>query len=248
MPNEQDLSTQRPGGVRNPPWERDELILALDLYLEAGLIDHADPRVLRLSELLNRLPLHPVGGDDRFRNPNSVHLKLANFAAVDPAYSGGGMTHVGRRDREVWQEFTADPGRVQDAARAIRQEVDLQLSEPLPPFEDEELADEGRLLFRRHRVRERNRRLTDRKKDRVLTDTGALACEACRFEFGRTYGDHGTGYIECHHIVPLAAVGQTRTRLSDLALVCANCHRMLHKGTPSPSIEQLAAMIGSLSP
>ncbi|MET9496757.1 HNH endonuclease [Streptomyces sp. NPDC006552] len=32
-------------------------------------------------------------------------------------------------------------------------------------------------------------------------------------------------YIECHHVVPLHEAGEGRTKLSDLALTCANCHR-----------------------
>lgn len=45
--------------VKNPDWVVDELILALDLYLREGLLDDTDPKVLELSALLNRLPIHP---------------------------------------------------------------------------------------------------------------------------------------------------------------------------------------------
>ena len=44
--------------TRNPPWEYDELILALDLYLRRGQPSVADPEVIALSQLLNRLPIH----------------------------------------------------------------------------------------------------------------------------------------------------------------------------------------------
>lgn len=70
----------------------------------------------------------------------------------------------------------------------------------------------------------------------MIASTGRLACEVCGFEFERTYGSHGDGYIECHHVVPLAFAGPSRTRLADLAVVCSNCHRMLHRGDPPPSI------------
>jgi hypothetical protein len=36
---------------RNPPWTREELILALDLYLRAGMLDNHDERVTALSDL-----------------------------------------------------------------------------------------------------------------------------------------------------------------------------------------------------
>jgi len=34
--------------MRNPKWTRDELILTLDLYFEAGQLNPTDPRVLEL--------------------------------------------------------------------------------------------------------------------------------------------------------------------------------------------------------
>jgi 5-methylcytosine-specific restriction protein A len=186
-----------PGGGRNPPWERDELILALDLYVRDGLVDDTDPRVIELSELLNRLPLHPLHPDPgRFRNPNGVHLKLANFAALDPAYPGTGMQHGGQLDRAVWDEFHHDHGRLATLASAIRAEAAAQQAVPLAPEDGEDEAEEGRILFRRHRVRERDPRFAKRKKQAVRDQTGRLACEVCAFDFEVVYGSHGAGYIE----------------------------------------------------
>ena len=72
---------------------RDELILALDLYRRFGIADDRHPEVVRLSEIRNRLPIHSSRPDEvRFRNPNGVGLKLANFAALDPDYPGVGMS------------------------------------------------------------------------------------------------------------------------------------------------------------
>ena len=89
---------------RNPPWAEEELILALDLYLREGLLDDKDQAVIELSGDLNALTVHSERPDAfRFRNPNGVALKLANFAALDPNYGGRGMTRGGRRDAEVWE-------------------------------------------------------------------------------------------------------------------------------------------------
>lgn len=45
---------------RNPPWERDELILALDLYFQhkPTSISKAHATVVELSNILNQLPIH----------------------------------------------------------------------------------------------------------------------------------------------------------------------------------------------
>lgn len=59
---------QTTGYERNPTWTTDELILALDLYLRAGLLDDSDPQVVELSRVLNGLPIHTVRPDlERFR-------------------------------------------------------------------------------------------------------------------------------------------------------------------------------------
>jgi 5-methylcytosine-specific restriction protein A len=66
----------------------------------------------------------------------------------------------------------------------------------------------------------------------------------CRFDFLEFYGQLGRGFAECHHIVPLAEAAFSRTtRLSDLAIVCANCHRMLHRGRPMLTVDALRTLI-----
>lgn len=102
---------------------------------------------------------------------------------------------------------------------------------------------EGRELLRLHRLRERNRGLVARKKRQALSDTKRLECEACRFDFAVEYGPLGEGFAECHHRLPFAAAaGERRTRLADLAIVCANCHRMLHR-RPWRTVEQLRELV-----
>ena len=105
---------------------------------------------------------------------------------------------------------------------------------------------EGRELLRLHRSRERNRGLVARKKRRVLTKTGRLECEACGFDFAAVYGELGAGFAECHHTQPLAqGAGERRTALTDLAVVCANCHRMLHR-RPWRTVSELSQLLRSL--
>jgi 5-methylcytosine-specific restriction enzyme A len=101
------------------------------------------------------------------------------------------------------------------------------------PEEGETEVDEGRIAFRMHRERERNSGLGRRKKRAVLQSTGRLACEVCGFDFFDTYGELGHGCIEAHHVVLLAeSTGPIKVTTSALALVCSNCHRMLHHARP----------------
>ena len=63
------------------------------------------------------------------------------------------------------------------------------------------------------------------------------------------YSARGRGFIECHHSKPVhTLVEGTRTKLEDLALLCANCHRMVHATRPWLSISELRAMIESHRP
>lgn len=106
-------------------------------------------------------------------------------------------------------------------------------------------AMEGRILLRLHRIKERKPRMIRHKKQVVLAATGRLICEVCDFDFVSFYGKQlGEGFAECHHRIPLAElVEESLTRLEDLAIVCANCHRMLHRSQPMVSVEQLRSLV-----
>jgi hypothetical protein len=60
-----------------------------------------------------------------------------------------------------------------------------------------------------------------------------LRCEVpgCGFCFEDIYGDLGKDYAHVHHLDALAeSDGPVTTTLDDLAIVCANCHAMIHRG------------------
>lgn len=100
-----------------------------------------------------------------------------------------------------------------------------------------------RVLLRQHKIRERNRSLVAKKKASVMAKEGCLKCEVCGFDFQQTYGQLGEGFIECHHKVPISQFPGQKTRLKDLALVCANCLRMLHRGGESLTAVQLKSLL-----
>ena len=112
------------------------------------------------------------------------------------------------------------------------------------PTEDEESAfAEGTEAFRLHRARERDPKLANRAKRKRLEESGSLECEVCSFDFAAEFGDLGAGYIEAHHTTPVSELaGSRKTKLSELALVCANCHRMLHRSSPLLDILGLRAV------
>jgi 5-methylcytosine-specific restriction enzyme A len=216
-------------------WTADEVILAAALAQENGWkgLRASDPEVRDLSELLRQVSVHPESDrDPDFRNPNSVARKTWDVATIHPTYEGR-PTRGGKTDAVVVRRFVADPDGMAASAAALRRSLERGLlGEADMAAVDELEAPEGRLLYAMHRRRERDPRLRQHKIDQVTQAGGALCCEACGFDFGATYGDRGRGYIEVHHVRPLHDSGPTRTRLADLALLCANCHRMIHRTRP----------------
>jgi 5-methylcytosine-specific restriction enzyme A len=229
--------------VRNPPWTRDELILVLDLFFRLGRTQASQqhPDVIALSQLLNKLPTRFQS--ENFRNPNSVHMKLGNLLRIDPRYPGRGLSRGSVKEQDVWNDFASNPDLLRETAQAIRQFAEQGENDiPIERSEDIEVQ-EGSILFRQHRARERNSSIV-REKKRRAAEAGALVCEVCGFSFEEIYGPLGEGFIECHHTVPLPRLHPgTKTRLSDLALVCSNCHRMLHRGGIHISVMELRDII-----
>ncbi|MET9704006.1 HNH endonuclease [Streptomyces griseus] len=234
--------------TRSPDWTRDEIILACDLAMANGWkrLEFDDPRVVELSELLQAMPIHPEElRNELFRNPNGVARKTVDITCRHPGYTGK-PTNGNALDVEVMNDFLARPTEMAEVARRIRQGLAAGEFQELAPGieeDDDYSAPEGKLLLRRHRSRERNKALRKRKIDAIVRQGRLLACEACDFDFEQVYGDRGSGYIECHHVVPLHEAGEGRTRLSDLALICANCHRMIHRRAPWPTPEELRTSI-----
>ena len=110
--------------------------------------------------------------------------------------------------------------------------------------DDESTYPEGKERYSQHRSYERDPNLAKKAKTNRLESTGKLQCDVCSFDFSVTYGELGQGYIEAHHTVPVANLcGKRKTKLSEIALVCSNCHRMLHRGKTLLSIEELTRTI-----
>jgi 5-methylcytosine-specific restriction endonuclease McrA len=90
---------------------------------------------------------------------------------------------------------------------------------------------ELRRLFVLHRKREIKLRAA-KIRQALQQGHGHLQCEAprCGFDFLETYGEIGRNYAVVHHTKPLASLSSAgnKTSLKDLAIVCPNCHAMIH--------------------
>jgi 5-methylcytosine-specific restriction protein A len=157
-----------------------------------------------------------------------------------------GLTRGNKDEESVWREFAHDKDRLVKVANAIRQAIIVSRSEDVEELEDDGVAEahEGRLLTRLHRTRERSRKLVEQRKLKALKEHGRLCCETCSFDFEERYGTRGKGFIEAHHTKPVETLVEgSKTKLEDLALLCANCHRMVHSTRPWLSIAELRELI-----
>jgi len=102
------------------------------------------------------------------------------------------------------------------------------------------IVTEGQKELVIHLRRERNQSIVRKKKK----ETASLDCEICGFSFSRIYGSVADSYCEVHHLIPLSeAANVSQTRLEDLAILCANCHRVVHLQSPPYTIAEVKAML-----
>ena len=104
---------------------------------------------------------------------------------------------------------------------------------------------EGRQQLAAHMKRERNRAVVIRKKESVLRLSGRLQCEACGFDFKSSYPWLELDWCEVHHNRPIgqASVHGQAVALADLSILCANCHRMIHRCTPMPTVRKFRQLL-----
>ncbi|MDE3808847.1 HNH endonuclease [Sinorhizobium meliloti] len=127
-------------------------------------------------------------------------------------------------DRRIWEEFGERPDEVHQLAAAIKKAIAVA-GEFVLPNVDQEMP-EVRLLTALHIRRERNSKV----RKMLLDDRRpkGLRCEICALSRPELDLSLQESLFEAHHLVPLAEVGERKTRLTDLALLCACCHRLVH--------------------
>jgi predicted HNH restriction endonuclease len=159
--------------------------------------------------------------------PPKYVISLAARFALGRELSSSKFTAVEARDYLKSRGYTVIDRRAEALAK-------------IQPEDDESAFNEGAAFYRKHRFRERDPLIAEKAKAKRLAASGVLACEICSFDFVRAYGEMGSGFIEAHHTVPIAKLdGKSKTKICDLALVCSNCHRMLHRQKDVMTVQAL---------
>ena len=102
-------------------WMREELILALNLYLKIpfGKIHHSNLQIISLAKTINR-------------TPNAVSMRLSNFASVDPFHQKRGvkgLTGGIRQVQPIWDEFILNKEALLFESEQILAELEKQTLE-----------------------------------------------------------------------------------------------------------------------
>jgi hypothetical protein len=123
----------------------------------------------------------------------------------------------------------------------------LVAAEARPEVEAEAITGkEGRILTRLHVYKERDRKFAKQVRDHYRhANGGKLKCETCGIVPVDVYGDAGDRSIEAHHKVPIEELQpDSITPVTEMAMVCATCHRVIHSEKPCLTIEQVKALLG----
>ncbi|TAJ81105.1 MAG: hypothetical protein EPO42_02995 [Gallionellaceae bacterium] len=81
-------------------------------------------------------------------------------------------------------------------------------------------------------------------REKCLEHYGSTCC-ICNFDFGKHYGDDMRGFIQVHHIRPLADIGKEYQvdPIADLIPVCPNCHAVIHSRRIAFSPEEVKNLL-----
>jgi 5-methylcytosine-specific restriction protein A len=237
---------------RNPSWNRDELLLALHLYLNNRQTPpgKTSAQLIELSDLLGKMSTKSDLGKT-YRNPSGVYMKLMNFRSYDPLYTVTGkvgLTRGNKDEQVVWDLYAHRLEYLGSLVTIIKAAVDFDDDETGIGEDDEEGiedCEEGRILTRMHRYRERSRKLATEFKKQYRKRHGKLECAGCDLDFAINYGEISDSLIDVHHTKPVHTLQPgEKTSPKDLVLLCVSCHRAVHAKKMWLSIIQLRQQLG----
>ncbi|MXO66230.1 hypothetical protein [Altericroceibacterium endophyticum] len=125
----------------------------------------------------------------------------------------------------------ADKGFEKSQSGDASEAVDNALGDHTLTDEDRRFI-EGSVYRAKHLKRERNRQLVTEFKEAFLRKHGSFHCEKCSRDWIEEYGESvAVACFEAHHQATQVAEMEDghQSKLEDLQLLCANCHRAVHR-------------------
>lgn len=108
----------------------------------------------------------------------------------------------------------------------------------MPEQEEVEISLCEKRRYSFHRRIDRNQALV-----RLVKERKGDTCECCGMTFKDVYGSLGENFIEAHHLTPISELAEDATvsynPVKDFAVLCSNCHRMIHRMDDPSDVEGL---------
>ncbi|NLZ94497.1 MAG: HNH endonuclease [Bacteroidales bacterium] len=139
-----------------------------------------------------------------------------------------------------------------DLTKNLREVEENDDKRKIEVFDENVVIQEGAKNTVEVKVYERSAKLRNAAIHHFTKD-GHISCQCCSFDFEKFYGPEvGKGFIEIHHVKPVFQYEDSdientiKNALENLAPVCSNCHRMIHRKRDNPHeiqylIDQIAA-------
>lgn len=111
-----------------------------------------------------------------------------------------------------------------------------------PPLARPQAGEESRRYRWHLRAEGRNSHLA-----RLAKTIQGYRCQVCRRDFVAELGSVGKRCVDAHHLTPFSELDERPVALdpaSDFAIVCANCHRLIHSETPPLLPVDAARLLG----
>ncbi|HLU83933.1 MAG TPA: HNH endonuclease [Vicingaceae bacterium] len=248
-------------------------ITELELILPSLYLMRLNGGRITTSELIERLRLimKPSGEDLQIlkgRNDDKFSQKVRNLKAHETferfgyaQYKGEsrkgyveitkeGKNHL-KDNQEILNYLLVNDFEYSDLTENLRKVEDNKGRRKIQTFDENIIIQEGIKKVAQVKVYERSSKLRNYAIDH-FTKNGYIACECCSFDFEKFYGSEiGKGFIEIHHTKPIFQYEDSdientlENALKNLAPVCSNCHRMIHRNWSKPL--EIQYLIGQIN-
>ncbi len=232
-------------------WTEEELVLAFALYKELsyGQMHGGNPKVKRLSKLLNELPIHDTKlRPANFRSISSVSLRLSNYRSCDPNCNAKGLLSSGVGFfKEIFNKYSNDPKLLSETISDMEKKYNFNMNEILGKENDsspetEVLTVDKESRFNRHKSKENNSVFYIRVKEHLYKES--KCCEICGLDIYEKYGELGIDLMEYHCIKKFTSDNTyENTNIGDYIQVCPTCHKFLDKYYDSIDYQDLSLLV-----
>lgn len=236
-------------------------ISELELLLPSLYLMNINGGNITTSELISKLRLimKPVGEDLQIlegRNDDKFSQKVRNliahrtferFGYADYVRSDSGnfiqiskdgQSHLEQK-KDILTYLLVNDFEYDDLKNSLTSVENEDKKRKVETFDENIIIQEGIKKVSQVQVYARSSKLRNFAIDQFTVD-GHIACDCCKFDFKKFYGPDGNGFIEIHHTKPIFQyedddINNTlEDAVKNLAPVCSNCHRMIHRNWSKP--------------